>query len=193
MFDDVLFSLILLILFFVVGFLIDAKLSLDKSWKGVFTGVFPLCLFLIWILLLAFTLYFDSETVTETSYEDKKNIISLSAHDEKLQSEDKFIIGLATEEWFGGENPVYVTVTGTSDKGYQTNHFYTKDVYLFFDEETNPHVQTRVETPIRKYNVNWLNGGLLKKLEDKTLHDEEVVSYEFHLPKSTIKKDYDLK
>lgn len=192
MYSRTLVFFLLFILFILVGVLLLKKTSNDTTATRWGISIAVSFVLTIVVMLSVFSHQeHHSKVVTETSYEEKQNILSVV--DKNIQegyAAGTFLLGTGTISALVGNVDVYNALVGTPENGYQMQSFETDSTYLFFDGDNKPFIRTRVETPVQKYETTWLNGGLFTPLED--YHSEESASYELHLPENTVKVKYDI-
>lgn len=154
----------------------------------IFTVMFALIIHAV----IPLYLMSNSESVTQLSEEEVIETVSSLADTmtEKSNLNGSFVLGTGNLNGSSEEELSYNVMIGDDTDGYRVKSVEASNTVLFFDEDTKPYMKTKVETTFVQYDETWLNGGLLKKAEDKKLLTTE--KYELHLPKNTVKTPYNM-
>lgn len=179
-----LFGIFLLFFKFILSMDFDETIDLSLIFTLMFT--------LIMLGFIPFHLWSVSEYETHLSEEEvTENISSLAdTMAGKSNLNGSFVLGTGNLNGSSEEELSYNVMIGNDTDGYRVKSVEASNTVLFFDEDTKPYMKTKVETTFVQYAETWLNGGLLKKAEDKKLLTTEI--HELHLPKNTVKTPYNM-
>lgn len=188
MFNYWIFTVILAIIFIILGFILDREATSDAP-LIVLTWVFLIYLiFSLGMRLEAATWELGTITYKEVT----KDIITL--RDDRTVSQNSsisgnifFIYGKSVSE----EGIYYYTIIGTEEEGYLIKKLDSTKTYLFLDGNDQQTYTEKYEIKELIYDGNFMFGKFFKFKKSNKLK-EELIKTELHIPKNSIEVEYEI-